>query len=73
MRRSIGTMHIANASQLADASDYWVFAKQSGNPLTGEPAGVAEFKVRAHARKQPVWALVQRTCEETMTAEWTER
>ncbi|WFT94406.1 hypothetical protein QA633_40160 [Bradyrhizobium barranii] len=70
LRRPIGTLHIANDRLLADVSDYRVLAMQTANPLTGEPAGIARFQVLAHARRQRVWALVQRACEEAMMADW---
>lgn len=70
LRRSVGAMHIANASQLSDVSDYRILAQQSANPLTGEAAGFAEFEIVAHSRNQSVWALVKRACEEAMKADW---
>ena len=70
MRRSIATMHIANESDLADVSDYRVAAMEAANRLTGEPAGNAECMVLAHPRRQRVWALLQRACEEIMKADW---
>ncbi len=72
LRRPIGTMHIGNVSGLSDISDYHVIAMQTANPLTGEPAGLAEFEVLAHARRQRVWALLQRACEAAMVADWVE-
>jgi len=72
LRRPIGTMHIGNVSDLSDVSDYHVITMQTANPLTGEPAGVAEFEVLAHARRQRVWALLQRACEAAMTADWVQ-
>nr|WP_249807947.1 hypothetical protein [Bradyrhizobium sp. CW7] len=72
LRRPIGTMHIGNESDLANVSDYRVIAMQTANPLTGEPPGIAQFRVLAHARRQRVWALLQRACEEAMMADWTD-
>ncbi|UGX94815.1 hypothetical protein G6321_00006355 [Bradyrhizobium barranii subsp. barranii] len=72
LRQPIGTMHIGNASDLTDVSDYRVFAMEMANPLTGSPPGIAKFSVLAHARRQRVWALLQRACEEAMMAEWTD-
>ncbi|MET4218715.1 hypothetical protein ABIB00_003933 [Bradyrhizobium sp. LB14.3] len=72
LRRPIGTMHIGNQSDLADVSDYWVIAMATANPLTGEPAGIAQFPVLAHPRRQRVWALIQRACEEAGMADWTD-
>jgi hypothetical protein len=72
MRRSIATLRISNMSDLADLSDYRVVAMQAANPLTAEPPGIAEFRVLAHHRRQRVWALLRRTCEEAMTADWVD-
>jgi hypothetical protein len=72
LRRSIATMRISNASDLADLSDYRVTAIESASRLTGYPAGIAECVVADHARRQRVWALIQRACEEIMKAHWTE-
>jgi hypothetical protein len=69
-KRTLGTLHIVNESQLADVSDYRVIAMEVANELTGEPAGIAEFKLRAHERRQRVWALLRRACAEAMTAGW---
>jgi hypothetical protein len=72
LRRPIATLRIANESQLADVSDYRIVATRSANPLTGEPPGIAEFRVLAHSRRQQVLALLQRVCEEAMMADWVE-
>lgn len=72
LRRPIGTMHIGNESLLADVSDYRVIAMQTANSLTGEPPGIADFQVLGHARRQRVWALLQRACAEAMKADWVE-
>ncbi|MCP3471820.1 hypothetical protein NLM33_25130 [Bradyrhizobium sp. CCGUVB1N3] len=71
-RRTVGTLRIANESNLADVSDYQVVAIRSANPLTDEPAGVAEFRVLGHDRRQAVWKLLQRACEEAIVADWVE-
>lgn len=73
LRRPVGTMHIGNESGLADLSDYRVIAMESANSLIGTPAGVAEFRVLDHNRRQRVWALLQRACEEAMTAKWVSK
>ncbi|MBR0884646.1 hypothetical protein ABIF65_007778 [Bradyrhizobium japonicum] len=72
LARALGTLHIGNESQLADVSDYQVIAMELANNLTGQPAGIAEFRVLAHARRQRVWALLQRACEEAMKADWVD-
>jgi hypothetical protein len=70
--RALGTLHIANDSRLAELSDYRVLAMELANGLTGDPAGIAEFQVLGHARRQRVWALLQRACEEAMKADWVD-
>lgn len=72
LRHTIATLHIANRSELADVSDYRIIGMQSANPLTGEPPGITEFSILAHPRRQRVWALLQRACEEAMMADWVE-
>ncbi len=72
MRRTVATMHVSNLSNLADMSDYQVVALERANPMTGEPAGNAECMVLAHPRRQRVWALLQRACEEIMKADFVE-
>jgi hypothetical protein len=72
MRRAIATMRISNLSDLADVSDYRVEAVERANLLTGAPARSARCSVRTHARKQSVWALLQRACEEIMKADFVE-
>jgi|GEM_PF-595396 len=73
LRRPLGTMHIGNDSNLADLSDYRIIAMETANPLIGTPAGIAEFRVLAHDRRQRVWALLQRACAEAMKADWTSK
>ena len=72
MRRTIASMRISNASDLADVSDYRVEALEGANPLTGDPARTVECIVPAHARKQSVWALMQRACEEIIKSDSVE-
>ncbi|MFK4381029.1 hypothetical protein [Bradyrhizobium sp. USDA 223] len=72
LRRPLGTMHIGNASDLADLSDYQVIVMETANPSIGTPPGIARFSVLAHARRQRVSALLHRACEEAMMAEWTD-
>ncbi len=61
MRKTIASMRISNASNLADISDYEVDAMEGANPLTGSPAGSASCVVQAHDRAQRVWALLAPT------------
>jgi hypothetical protein len=70
--RTIATMRISNASDLADVSDYVVEAMEGRNPLTGDPPRNADCRVLAHERRQGVWALLERACRELMTADWVE-
>ncbi|EHR03032.1 hypothetical protein [Bradyrhizobium sp. WSM471] len=71
-RRTIATLRIANESYLDDISNYRVVAMQSANPVTGQPPGIAEFRVMGHDRRQAVWALLQRACEDAITADWVD-
>jgi len=70
LRRTIGTLHVGNESDLADVSNYRVFATRSANPLIGQASGAAEFMVLDHNRRQEVWYLLQRVCKEALTADW---
>lgn len=72
MRRTIASMRISNLSDLADVSDYRVEALERANPLTGDRPRRAECIVQAHARKQSLWALLQRACAEIMKADSVE-
>ena len=72
LRRTIASLRISNQSDLADVSDYRIVAMQAANPLTAEPAGIAQFRVLAHPRRQRVWALIQRACEEATMADFVE-
>lgn len=72
LRRPLGTLHIGNVSDLADLSDYRCIAMETANPLAGTPPGIARFSVLAHPRRQRVWALLHRACEEAMMAQWTD-
>jgi hypothetical protein len=105
-RHTIGSMRIANRSNLADTSDYSVEVMEAANHLTGAKSrnatrpgsshkegirfrggftamesvsrltghspGIAECEVADHSRRQRVWALIQRACEEIMKADWVE-
>ncbi|MHC2275347.1 hypothetical protein ACVME8_001958 [Bradyrhizobium diazoefficiens] len=72
LRRPIGTLHVANHSGLADVSDYRALAMEFANPLTGRPPGIAKFQVLGHARRQRVWAILGRACDEAMKADWVD-
>jgi hypothetical protein len=71
-RRTIGTLRIANASYLADISDYAVKAVQAANPLTGSPPGIGCCEVIGHDRRQAIWALIARAAEAALKAEYDE-
>jgi hypothetical protein len=71
-RHTIGSMRIANVSDLSDVSDYVVEATESANPLTGEPTRNATCMVLAHDRMQSVWALLAKASEEIIKADSVE-
>lgn len=70
MRRSIATLHISNASNLADVSNYCVKAMEGVNPLTGTPPRIAECTVVNHDRRQAVWAILEAAAVELRAADW---
>jgi hypothetical protein len=70
MRRTIASMRISNVSDLDDCSDYRVVAMEDANPLTGDPPRNAECMVVAHDRRQSVWALLAKACEDVMKADF---
>ncbi len=57
-RRPLATMSIANASNLADVSNYDVTVLEGENSLTGAPPRLCTCIVRDHPRAQSVWVLV---------------
>jgi hypothetical protein len=65
-------MRIANLSNLADVSDYAVAVMEGANPLTGAPPRIAACAVLAHDRRQSVWAILAKACEEIMKADFVE-
>lgn len=71
-RRTIGSMRIANASNLADVSDYNVDVIESANPLTGAKRRATCCTVLTHDRRQSIWALVARASEEIIKADFVE-
>jgi hypothetical protein len=71
-RRTIGSMRIANLSNLANTSDYSVEVMEAANQLTGDPSWNAKCVVLAHDRRQSIWALMARACEETLKAHFVE-
>jgi len=72
LRRTIATLRISNASDLADISNYVIEAMEGANPLTGDPPRNAQCMVFGHDRKQSVWKLLERACEEILKADFGE-
>lgn len=72
LRRTIGSMRIANISNLADVSDYDVAATEGANPLTGAKSRNASCTVKRHDRRQCVWALLAKASEEIIKADFVE-
>jgi hypothetical protein len=71
-RRTIGTMRIANLSNLADVSHYAVDVIEGANPLTGSPARIASCRVTGHDRRQCLWALIEKAALAARQAEFDE-
>ena len=69
-RRTLGLMHIANISNLADRSDYDVRIAESANPLAGNGPRTCNIQVRDHNRHQSVWALIGAAVREMEGAEY---
>jgi hypothetical protein len=72
LRRTVGTMTIANVTNLSDVSDYHINATEGPNPLTGLPAKTCVCKVCGHQRRQSVWALIAAAIAALEEAEWSE-
>jgi hypothetical protein len=58
LKRTIGTMDIANVSDLAPRSDYEAVVHESANRLTGDGPRSCTVIVHDHDRQQSVWKLV---------------
>jgi hypothetical protein len=71
-RHNIGSMRIANLSNLMDTSDYSVEVMEAANHLTGDPSWNGKCVVLAHDRRQSVWALIARACEEILKAHFVD-
>jgi hypothetical protein len=71
-RRTIGSMRIANVTDLADISDYVVTVLEGANPLAGTPPRNGSCAVHAHDRRQSVWSLLAKAAEAAMAAEFDE-
>lgn len=71
-RCTIGSMQIANISNLSDVSDYAVNVVEGANPLIGTKQRNAACTVLAHDRRQSVWALLAKASEEIIKADFDE-
>jgi hypothetical protein len=71
-RRTIGTMRIANITDLADVSDYAVEFLQAANPLAGTKPCNGSCRVNGHDRRQSIWSLIAKSAEAAMHAEYDE-
>jgi hypothetical protein len=72
MRKTIGSMRISNASNLAEVSDYNIDVMGGANPFTSSPPRSASCLVLAHDRAQSVWALLAKASQEIMKADFVE-
>jgi len=72
LRRTIGSMQIANRSNLGDISDYSVEIVEAANALTGEGPRNAACVVERHDRRQNVWALLEKACAGILKAKFVE-
>jgi hypothetical protein len=72
LRRTIASMSIANASDLADISSYLIEAMEGANKLTGTPPRNATCMVHDHDRRQAVWALIAEACTQIQKADFVE-
>jgi hypothetical protein len=60
LRRKLAEARVGNISDLADVSDYAVYAEEGENPLADTTPWNARGLVAAHRRNQTVWRLVER-------------
>ena len=72
LKRTIGTLRIANVSDLSQISDYEVDFLEAANPLCGTPARIARIRVEGHERAQSVWVLIARAIAALDTADFVE-
>jgi hypothetical protein len=70
LKRTIGTLRIANVGKLDDNSDYRVTAMEAANPNTGDPARIAEILLGGYDRHQSVWAIVKAASDRVEDADW---
>ena len=71
-RRTIGSMRIANTSNLADVSDYAVEVAEGANPITGTRSRSACCTIERHDRRQCVWSLIAKAAAAARKAEFDE-
>jgi hypothetical protein len=71
-RRTIGSLQIANISNLSEVSDYDVAVMEGPNPLTGAKARAASVAVKNHHRRQTVWALIAKAAHAAEGARFEE-
>ena len=72
LKRTIGTMDIANVSDLAPRSDYEAVVRESANRLTGDGPRSCTVTVHDHDRQQSVWKLVAAVIAAMENAEYDE-
>jgi hypothetical protein len=72
LKRTIGTLRIANVSELSPVSDYEVGILEAANPLCGTPARIARIRIEGHERAQSVWVLIARAIAALDTADFVE-
>jgi hypothetical protein len=72
LRKTIGSMDIANVSDLADRSDYEAFVHERANPLAWTPGRTCIVRVTDHDRRQSVWRLVAAVVSAMDNAEYEE-
>jgi len=60
------------APAVIGASPRRVRKLEGANPLTGAPARRTECRVLTNDRRQSVWALLAKACEEIMKADFVE-
>jgi hypothetical protein len=71
-RRTIASMRIANASDLADISNYEVDLLEAANPLAGTNPRNGSCRVIGHDRRQSIWALIAKSAEAALEVEFDE-
>lgn len=69
LRHTIATMQIANASNLADISDYRIVTVEGANRVSGAPPLSTECVVLGHDRRQRVWVLIEKACSAVAAAD----